>query len=203
MHQSPSAPQSQTMSQQHSSSFMSVDSHQQPQHSFLQHSHTINSSPQQQQHYFQPHPSLCASSQLPQPSYSVQEDRDPASTFASTAFQDNLSDSAHSMSPALPCASASSSACNPAYPGQPFTMSPLTSSQMLTRQFYAPRSPSPTENITNVPKSTRPQDWKYLMRREMQEIVPGLFLGPFAAASPKNVSSTLSLPYMLNTFNAL
>jgi len=31
-------------------------------------------------------------------------------------------------------------------------------------------------------------DWTYTMRREMQEIVPGLFLGPWAAAGKKNLS---------------
>ena len=30
-------------------------------------------------------------------------------------------------------------------------------------------------------------DWTYTMRREMQEIVPGLFLGPYAAAGKKNL----------------
>jgi len=27
-----------------------------------------------------------------------------------------------------------------------------------------------------------PTDWKYEMRREMQEVIPGVFLGPYAAA---------------------
>ena len=30
-------------------------------------------------------------------------------------------------------------------------------------------------------------DWTYTMRRDMQEIVPGLFLGPYAAAGKKNL----------------
>lgn len=32
------------------------------------------------------------------------------------------------------------------------------------------------------------QDWAYQMRRQMQEIVPGLFLGPYAAAMKQQVS---------------
>lgn len=31
-----------------------------------------------------------------------------------------------------------------------------------------------------------PEEWTYTMRREMQEIVPGVFLGPYAAAGKKN-----------------
>ena len=30
-------------------------------------------------------------------------------------------------------------------------------------------------------------DWTYTMRRDMQEIIPGLFLGPYAAAGKKNL----------------
>ena len=30
-------------------------------------------------------------------------------------------------------------------------------------------------------------DWTYTMRRDMQEIVPGLYLGPYAAAGKKNL----------------
>jgi hypothetical protein len=65
-------------------------------------------------------------------------------------------------------------------------MAPLTGSQV--RDLHTPRlsSESP-EAIALSNKSTRPQDWKYPMRREMQEIVSGLFLGPFASALPKNV----------------
>jgi len=33
-----------------------------------------------------------------------------------------------------------------------------------------------------------PDEWTYTMRREMQEIVPGLYLGPYAAAGKKNFS---------------
>lgn len=35
-------------------------------------------------------------------------------------------------------------------------------------------------------------DWSYVMRREMQEIVPGLFLGPYAAAMKSKLSSLQS-----------
>lgn len=30
--------------------------------------------------------------------------------------------------------------------------------------------------------------WKYIMRREMQEVIPGLYLGPYAAASKSKLS---------------
>jgi len=33
-----------------------------------------------------------------------------------------------------------------------------------------------------------PDEWTYTMRRDMQEIVPGLYLGPYAAAGKKNFS---------------
>jgi len=33
-----------------------------------------------------------------------------------------------------------------------------------------------------------PDEWTYTMRRDMQEIVPGLYLGPYAAAGKKNLS---------------
>jgi serine/threonine/tyrosine-interacting protein len=39
------------------------------------------------------------------------------------------------------------------------------------------------------------EDWKYAMRREMQEISPGLFLGPYAAASRNQVDSVLFIIY--------
>lgn len=34
----------------------------------------------------------------------------------------------------------------------------------------------------NEPLTAEDTDWSYVMRREMQEIVPGLYLGPYAAA---------------------
>lgn len=34
-------------------------------------------------------------------------------------------------------------------------------------------------------------DWEYAMRREMQEIIPGLFLGPYAAANKTKLNSLL------------
>lgn len=34
-------------------------------------------------------------------------------------------------------------------------------------------------------------DWNYYMRREMQEVLPGLYLGPYAAANKSKLSSLL------------
>ncbi|CAI9730405.1 threonine tyrosine-interacting A-like [Octopus vulgaris] len=44
--------------------------------------------------------------------------------------------------------------------------------------------------LTILDENDRDVDWSYSMRREMQEIVPGLFLGPYAAAM-KNKYETL------------
>jgi hypothetical protein len=35
------------------------------------------------------------------------------------------------------------------------------------------------------------QDWEYAMRREMQEIVPNLYLGPYASANKNKVQIQL------------
>lgn len=69
-------------------------------------------------------------------------------------------------------------------------MAPLTPSQVFTREIHvrAPVEQTETQPNDTRYKFSRPNDWKYSMRREMQEIVPGLYLGPFAAASPKNVT---------------
>ena len=32
------------------------------------------------------------------------------------------------------------------------------------------------------------EEWTYTMRRDMQEIVPGVYLGPYAAAGKKNLA---------------
>ncbi len=55
----------------------------------------------------------------------------------------------------------------------------------------------PPERVEEVRKWVRQNassdswgsDWVYSNRRSMQEILPGLFLGPLAAATKKNVSS--------------
>jgi len=39
--------------------------------------------------------------------------------------------------------------------------------------------------------SDQSMDWNYYMRREMQEILPGLYLGPYAAANKSKLSSLL------------
>ncbi|XP_051153497.1 serine/threonine/tyrosine-interacting protein B-like [Leptopilina boulardi] len=36
-----------------------------------------------------------------------------------------------------------------------------------------------------------PKEWTYTMRRSMQEVVPGLYLGPYSAASRSNLQSLL------------
>ncbi|XP_032685919.1 serine/threonine/tyrosine-interacting protein-like isoform X2 [Odontomachus brunneus] len=36
-----------------------------------------------------------------------------------------------------------------------------------------------------------PKEWTYTMRRQMQEVVPGLFLGPYSAASRSKLDSLL------------
>ena len=41
-----------------------------------------------------------------------------------------------------------------------------------------------------ITKPLVPLVWTYEMRREMQEILPGLFLGPYSAASKSQVSSS-------------
>ncbi|XP_071441359.1 serine/threonine/tyrosine-interacting protein B-like [Hetaerina americana] len=37
-------------------------------------------------------------------------------------------------------------------------------------------------DFPSVPKVVEAEDWTYTMRRSMQEIIPGLFLGPYSAA---------------------
>jgi len=44
-----------------------------------------------------------------------------------------------------------------------------------------------------IPNSAEePVDWAYVMRREMQEILPGLFLGPYSAAMKSKLDYLLS-----------
>ena len=51
------------------------------------------------------------------------------------------------------------------------------------------QTPSPYYDIAKASFHVAPQDdWTYTMRRDMQEIVPGLYLGPYAAAGKKNLS---------------
>ena len=48
---------------------------------------------------------------------------------------------------------------------------------------------SPYVDINRASLGVGPsEDWTYTMRRDMQEIVPGLYLGPYAAAGKKNLS---------------
>ncbi|XP_065061460.1 serine/threonine/tyrosine-interacting protein-like [Rhopilema esculentum] len=48
----------------------------------------------------------------------------------------------------------------------------------------------PTINFPQVPEmdSSNDYEWNYSMRREMQEILPGIFLGSYAAATKKMLS---------------
>ncbi|XP_011694638.1 PREDICTED: serine/threonine/tyrosine-interacting protein-like isoform X1 [Wasmannia auropunctata] len=45
--------------------------------------------------------------------------------------------------------------------------------------------------ISNIPWLERPKEWTYTMRRHMQEVVPGVFLGPYSAASRSKMQSLL------------
>ncbi|KYM86535.1 Serine/threonine/tyrosine-interacting protein [Atta colombica] len=45
--------------------------------------------------------------------------------------------------------------------------------------------------IPNIPWIERPKEWTYTMRRNMQEVVPGVFLGPYSAASRSKLQSLL------------
>lgn len=36
-----------------------------------------------------------------------------------------------------------------------------------------------------------PKEWTYTMRRHMQEVVPGLYLGPYSAASRSKLQSLI------------
>lgn len=55
-----------------------------------------------------------------------------------------------------------------------------------------------TTNIENIPfpkipaSEGLPPEWAYTMRREMQEIVPGVFLGPYASAMKTKLDYLLS-----------
>ncbi|XP_017879803.1 serine/threonine/tyrosine-interacting protein-like [Ceratina calcarata] len=49
-----------------------------------------------------------------------------------------------------------------------------------------------TEDYPKIPTSTNgPILWTYTMRRHMQEVVPGLYLGPYSAASRSKLQSLL------------
>jgi serine/threonine/tyrosine-interacting protein len=43
-------------------------------------------------------------------------------------------------------------------------------------------------NFPSLPESTE-TDWQYVMRRQMQEILPGLYLGPYAAANKSQLET--------------
>lgn len=45
--------------------------------------------------------------------------------------------------------------------------------------------------VPNILGLSRPKEWTYTMRRHMQEVVPGVFLGPYSAASRSNLQSLL------------
>lgn len=45
--------------------------------------------------------------------------------------------------------------------------------------------------VPNILGLNRPKEWTYTMRRHMQEVVPGVFLGPYSAASRSNLQSLL------------
>ncbi|XP_071962222.1 serine/threonine/tyrosine-interacting protein-like isoform X3 [Antedon mediterranea] len=50
--------------------------------------------------------------------------------------------------------------------------------------FYtANLSISSSPEYPAIPAETQYQEWEYCMRREMQEILPNVFLGPYAAAT--------------------
>uniref|UniRef100_A0A1B6M9D4 Tyrosine-protein phosphatase domain-containing protein n=1 Tax=Graphocephala atropunctata TaxID=36148 RepID=A0A1B6M9D4_9HEMI len=40
----------------------------------------------------------------------------------------------------------------------------------------------PFDPISQLRASSHPNDWKYTMRRTMQQVVPGIYLGPYSAA---------------------
>ena len=52
---------------------------------------------------------------------------------------------------------------------------------------------SPYRDIGQAGASVFPtEDWTYTMRREMQEIVPGVFLGPYAAAGKRKLEALVA-----------
>lgn len=53
---------------------------------------------------------------------------------------------------------------------------------------------SPVEGLLHFPSvpSGGLKEWTYDMRRSMQEIVPGLFLGPYSSAKPAKPDNLLS-----------
>ncbi|XP_058792523.1 serine/threonine/tyrosine-interacting protein B-like [Phymastichus coffea] len=63
------------------------------------------------------------------------------------------------------------------------------------RAFQNEETDLDSETLTEYPKiSTRldtPKEWTYVMRRSMQEIVRGLYLGPYSAASKSKLDSLL------------
>ncbi|XP_072750243.1 serine/threonine/tyrosine-interacting protein isoform X2 [Anoplolepis gracilipes] len=46
--------------------------------------------------------------------------------------------------------------------------------------------------VPNIIGLNRPEHWTYTMRRHMQEVVPGVFLGPYRAASRSNLHSLVN-----------
>ncbi|XP_072750247.1 serine/threonine/tyrosine-interacting protein-like [Anoplolepis gracilipes] len=46
--------------------------------------------------------------------------------------------------------------------------------------------------VPNVVGLSRPEHWTYTMRRHMQEVVPGVFLGSYRAASRSNLHSLVN-----------
>lgn len=60
---------------------------------------------------------------------------------------------------------------------------------MSTRDPSPPYTDIDTASFMLAPQ----EDWTYTMRRDMQEIVPGVYLGPYAAAGKKNLSKLESV----------
>jgi len=64
---------------------------------------------------------------------------------------------------------------------QPFMYEPYGQRSKQLSQVMSSTSPIPF----SLP-APNPHDWRYEMRREAQEIIPRLFLGPFASAKDEN-----------------
>jgi serine/threonine/tyrosine-interacting protein len=57
-------------------------------------------------------------------------------------------------------------------------------------------APLNEEELKSVVQGPGDVEWRYEMRRECQEILPGLFLGPFVASKSLETLQSLNITHM-------
>lgn len=62
----------------------------------------------------------------------------------------------------------------------------------FSQMNHGPDTISVTSFVGALPTIPKYNEWKYTMRRSMQEIIPGVFLGPHAAAMKSHLDTLMN-----------